>query len=1136
MNRKKILITAASLFVVYALFAQTADEASALFEAGCNCFDAGDYDSAIGYYTKAISACEKSFGINNLYTANVYYWLGHSYSKTGNYQNAVLWLKKALAAYDSPQVDKQNYMASTLFEIGNAYFNGSDYDTALEYYQQCLSLRKSIFGENHKDTAQCYTNIALVYEFKSDYKTALSYFQKALAIRQKVFGENHLETADSYHDIASENYYLGNYEDAIDYFQKAFDIRESIVGATSYEVAHTLVALATVYIDTEWYEDALWANDTAEQIYTELIPPQSSNFATLYNEKGRIYWGLGNYDKALHYYGKSLEIYQNVYGETNVCTAKAYMNIGMVFQIMGDYSRAIANLEKSLEIDRAVFGDSHFDIALCYEQIGTVYRSKDDFETALAYFNQALDIYKKLVGETHIEVARCYLAIGSIHQNKKDYQTAIDCYQKAINISYEVFRYETKTMANAYDSIARIYDCLGNYENAEVLYKAAINVYTELCGKNSINAAIEYVNLGWHYAGQNSTKQAVESFRKAYTGFRNATNYQQVITSLNLILKDAKLFYYDTDTAFIRDTIALACDTVERARLDMSSIKSDILRKSLPLYYYGVDFEARHDNPAKAFEYAEMLRSRGFLDEIGLERAVSLDGVTDDERGQIKELTAQIASARKEIENQNNLELKDRDAKKLTQAEKNLAAAEKSLAKLDVAIGKRIPHYAQLRNPQTVSAKAAQKWCGNDRAILEYVFQNQDETAGIEAKNGQTVKLKSYCLVITKQNITAVPLDDSFDYAAAVTKLRENVIPKNARGKTTSEVVFEDVRNSLYEKLIAPVLPYIKGTNRLLVVPDGSLSFLPFDILRKSENEKMLCERYAVSLSPSVSVSMIAGASPAKGMSMLAFGGAWYDSQRSVEEHRRTFSDADTNRGRKRGLQTINFDLNIENEVQKAFILQYVQDNGPSEYFRQKNLPWKDLPGTLAELNALKDTVFKGKGYEQYVQEAASEQTVKQLSKNGTLSTYPVLHFACHGYFDKSLTIMSSILFSEVSGKLGGISSEDGYLTIPEVSLLNLDADLVCLSACETGLGEIKLGDGMIGLNRAFMVAGAKRVGVTLWSVDDEATAEFMASMYKKAVQNGMNYEQAYRQTKAEFKKSEYYSHPYYWAAFALYE
>ena len=94
---------------------------------------------------------------------------------------------------------------------------------------------------------------------------------------------------------------------------------------------------------------------------------------------------------------------------------------------------------------------------------------------------------------------------------------------------------------------------------------------------------------------------------------------------------------------------------------------------------------------------------------------------------------------------------------------------------------------------------------------------------------------------------------------------------------------------------------------------------------------------------------------------------------------------------------------------------------------------------------------------------------------------------------------------------------------------------MVCLSACQTGLGEIKKGEGIVGLSRAFMVAGSRNVGVTLWSVDDEATAEFMSRMYKK-VKGGMSYSEAYRKVKNEFRNSDEYSHPYYWAAFVVYE
>lgn len=393
---------------------------------------------------------------------------------------------------------------------------------------------------------------------------------------------------------------------------------------------------------------------------------------------------------------------------------------------------------------------------------------------------------------------------------------------------------------------------------------------------------------------------------------------------------------------------------------------------------------------------------------------------------------------------------------------------------------------------------------------------------------GELIALDSYCLVITDKSVTAIPLDGEYDFDAAITKLRDSVIPRSALAKPTPEVVFEGIRNELYEKLIEPAMPYLKGKRQLLIVPDGNLAFLPFDILRKDEDAKMLCQQFVLALSPSVSVSMIADSTRNKGLEMLAFGAAWYDESMSADEHRRTFASQDMTRGRMRGF------VNPAEFVSAADVARY--SDSPAGYFGQKNLRWKDLPGTLAELAVLKEKAVGKKRYDEYVQENASESNIKQLSHDGTLAQYPILHFACHGYFDKDFSDMSSILFSEVSGRLSDTSSEDGYLTIHEVATLNLDADMVCLSACETGLGKIKSGDGMTGLTRAFMVAGSRHVGATLWSVDDAATAEFMASMYKKIEKKGMTYEQAYRQTKAEFINSDDYAHPYYWAAFVLYE
>ena len=158
------------------------------------------------------------------------------------------------------------------------------------------------------------------------------------------------------------------------------------------------------------------------------------------------------------------------------------------------------------------------------------------------------------------------------------------------------------------------------------------------------------------------------------------------------------------------------------------------------------------------------------------------------------------------------------------------------------------------------------------------------------------------------------------------------------------------------------------------------------------------------------------------------------------------------------------------------------------------------------------------------------------MSRDGTLLNYPIVHFASHGFFNDNLIPQAALVFSEVSGLLGNISTEDGYLSIEEIALLDLNAKMVMLSACETGWGQLRRGDGMSGLVRAFMLAGAQSVGVSLWKISDEATVEFMWGVYQKVLREGKTFREAYSETKAEFRISERWSHPIYWAGFMLYE
>jgi CHAT domain-containing protein len=443
------------------------------------------------------------------------------------------------------------------------------------------------------------------------------------------------------------------------------------------------------------------------------------------------------------------------------------------------------------------------------------------------------------------------------------------------------------------------------------------------------------------------------------------------------------------------------------------------------------------------------------------------------------------------------------------EAGRRLSALETELSALESRILAGLPdeaakaRYTQLRGPRPVSAQDARAWLPADTVVLEYVLWDRTvDFAAPATSTGQSnyqerPAINSYCLALTKEGVFPVAIDHDTDYVSLVNALRRDV----TGGTDPADPRMEERRNALYKALIKPVLPHLPaGVKNLLIVPDGILGHLPFDILRESAGSPDLGQSYRLSFSPSVSVSMLASAAGGREKStpLLALGGAWYSADKTAA---------------RRG--------------ERGLAVEYPK--GASE----QKPRWADLPGTEAEVKELQKLV-PAQGMTLLLGPEVSEARIKDMSAKGELAKHPVAHFACHGYFNAEDPARSGIVFSEVSGRIS--SKEDGYLTIPEIVLLNLKNRIVVLSACETGLGELRRGDGMVGLARSFMIAGTGNVGVSLWSISDEATAEFMARMYRKVLKEGQPFREAYYQVKDEFRRDPRWRHPLYWAAFVLYE
>ena len=343
---------------------------------------------------------------------------------------------------------------------------------------------------------------------------------------------------------------------------------------------------------------------------------------------------------------------------------------------------------------------------------------------------------------------------------------------------------------------------------------------------------------------------------------------------------------------------------------------------------------------------------------------------------------------------------------------------------------------------------------------------------------------KSFAWVIQQGKLTAVMLPPGQEIEALVKQYRDVFAGNISSLNAAQEIAKQKAQSQqIYKKLFQPLAPYLVKARKLVIVPDGVLAYLPFETL-VNENKPVpsyLLERFAISYAPSASALAAltahrhATASDAKGI--IAFGDPQYSKTAA----------------------------------------------GAAQSVRGNEL--RQLPYTRMEVNEI-TALFPAAERRVFLGLDAQEQNVK----SEPLGQYRYVHFAAHGIIDEDYPARSGIMLS-----IGTGSTEDGMLQMSEVMRLKLNADLVTLSACRSGLGKLLNGEGMIGLTRSFLYAGAESVAVSLWSVNDIATASLMKSFYKY-LQAGKSKDEALQAAKLELLKGQQraWRHPYYWAPFVL--
>jgi len=704
--------------------------------------------------------------------------------------------------------------------------------------------------------------------------------------------------------------------------------------------------------------------------------------------------------------------------------------------------------------------------------IGDLYLHLGDFDEAETTLLQALALTRQYKNQLFEESTLTQLI--SVPLGRHDYNSALEYARQAAAIDAVL-----KHPAARYELLnntAVVYQEMGNYLKAIEMYQQAVEL-AQSSGTTLAEAVISS-NIG---ACQNSLGQSTEALKmelKARDILENmgsaAYPVEESLVGWRIGLIREKLGQVDEALKVFYDSIS-KIERVRAGAVRTESARAAIGASSSRLFFDTIELLVALKRPAEAFAVAERFRARAFLDLLAEERIDLRQDLTAEQRKNEDTLTTQISAIQKERLSQSV------DADRRQQLDADLTAAENALDEFYLELRHDNPRYASLRHAELVSTERVQKeLLDSDSALVEFMLGDKH----------------SYALVLSRTNVSAVQLParkDIEDQVASYRKLLNHRV--SALTVKTDLAEYTAASLKLYRTIFEPLEQSLGGSRKLIIAPDGALAYLPFETLSSSNNNRrqLLLERFQITYVPSASaLATLSARTREKTVTrkgLIAFGDPLYNT--------------DINSPKTGGDPT----------------------QGVDPHHQERGFEFTQLPYTRYEVESI-SKLFPNDQSKVYLGVNANEEAVKTAN----LDQYRYLHFATHALVDDRVPGRSGIVLS-----LTNTGKEDGILQVGEIMRLRLNAEQVTLSACSTALGRFFEGEGIVGLTRGFLYAGADSVVVSLWNVSDTATAELMRAFYTN-LNRGLPRGEALRQAKLKMVRARNleWTHPYFWAPFVL--
>jgi tetratricopeptide (TPR) repeat protein/CHAT domain-containing protein len=1087
-----------------------------------------NHDEAESLFIRMLSIKERATGPKSLEVAYVASDLAHVHLQQAKYSEARPLCERALSIREEALGPEHPEVGQSLRYLGNACVGLGDYTSAEPLYTRSLSILEAALGPDHMEVASSLTDLANLCWHKGKYSEAEPLYGRVLAVLEKTEGPDHPDVATALNNMGNLCLRQGKYVEAIGLFERSLAIREKAFSPEHRQVAMSLNGLAFAYNKLGDYPRAGATYERTLAIREKTLGPGHPAVGRTLNNLASVEMNQGRYAEAEALLRRAVLVREQALGPDHPDVAQSLNNLAVLCTRQGRFAEAEPHYERALKIWQKAFGPDHPKHAITLTNLALLCVRQTRYAEAEAYYKDALSVRKNGLDPEHPDIAMSLNNLAMLYVRLCEYQRADSLFNLALSMRQQAFGPEHPTVALSLSGLAGSYIEQGRYVEADTLYRRALAIREKVFRPDHPDVAGTLFNLAdlctrqGRYGEADSLNECALSIRQALFGQDHYTVAQSLEAMCELRRLEGR-----------KPEAAKLAEEALRIRWRNFVENGDVLSESNALIY-------SHLLRKSAGDYFSCCSDLGFGDRDRAQSTADMafrakgqvsDGIFERQRRLVEETDSTILAVAESLRLAKFLLAKLFVAGSGKDMERYRAKTD-SLAEvasdLEADLSRRSASYRQKQAAKDVSAGRIASLLPPNSVLVEYIrYQHREVESGHSVPHYMVVVLPGG----GRPAITDLGLAAKID--ASIGKWRSHMLQVAASGRPPTVVDEQDCRRlgaEVYNSIWRPIEAYTEGRDLVFVAPDGALNLVSFAGLA-DEPSRYLIERYPICyLASGRDLIRLAGeAEPARGL--FALGDPDYAA--SVAQRL----------------------PGSEGHMDSVPEVAYVTRNIRSTRGELQDLTVPSLPGTRREVELIAEAW----------EETTAEPLVVHLGRDASEESFKagapgsrVIHLATHGYFLEGdlktnlpagepgsdldyvgenplllsgLFLAGANLHGEGADSLG---AEDGILTAYEVSAIDLKGtELVVLSACETGLGEVEEGEGVYGLRRAFQIAGARTVISALWPVSDEATADMMSSLYARQDESIPETMRRIQLGKiGDLRRSEQPDHPFTWAGF----